>query len=39
MANRVDEIRACGNGVVPLVAAYAWRVLSDGMDLVKDKRE
>tara|TARA_A100001015_G_C15036574_1_gene736661 strand:- start:2434 stop:3612 length:1179 start_codon:yes stop_codon:yes gene_type:complete len=39
MANRVDEIRSCGNGVVPLVAAYAWRVLSDGMDLVKDKRE
>jgi len=39
MANRVDEIRACGNGVVPLVAAYAWRVLSDGMDLVKNKRE
>ena len=39
MANRVDEIRASGNGVVPLVAAYAWRVLSDGMDLVKDKRE
>ena len=23
MANRVDRIRACGNGVVPLVAAYA----------------
>jgi len=39
MANRVDEIRACGNGVVPLVAAYAWRILTDGMDLVKDKRE
>ena len=34
MANRVDEIRASGNGVVPLVAAYAWRVLSDGMHLV-----
>ena len=39
MANRVDEIRACGNGVVPLVAAYAWAILSDGMDLVKNKRE
>jgi DNA-cytosine methyltransferase len=39
MANRVDEIRASGNGVVPLVAAYAWRVLSDGMDLVKNKTE
>ena len=25
MADRVDRIRACGNGVVPLVAAYAWR--------------
>ena len=24
MADRVDRIRACGNGVVPLVAAYAW---------------
>lgn len=39
MANRVDEIRASGNGVVPLVAAYAWRVLSDGMDLVKYQRK
>jgi DNA (cytosine-5)-methyltransferase 1 len=39
MANRVDEIRASGNGVVPLVAAYAWRVLSDGMCLVKNKTE
>ena len=39
MANRVDEIRASGNGVVPLVAAYAWRVLSDGMYLVKDQRK
>jgi len=39
MANRVDEIRASGNGVVPLVAAYAWRVLSDGMYLVKNKTE
>ncbi len=27
MANRVDRIRACGNGVVPLAAAYAWRTL------------
>jgi hypothetical protein len=23
----VDRIRACGNGVVPLAAAYAWRTL------------
>jgi DNA (cytosine-5)-methyltransferase 1 len=38
MANRVDEIRASGNGVVPLVCAYAWRVLTDGMCLVKDRR-
>lgn len=28
MANRVDRIRTCGNGVVPLVAAYAWRTLT-----------
>ena len=28
MANRVDRIRACGNGVVPLAAAYAWRILN-----------
>lgn len=28
MADRVDRIRACGNGVVPLVAAYAFRTLS-----------
>ena len=39
MANRVDEIRASGNGVVPLVCAYAWRVLTDGMCLVKYKTE
>ena len=39
MANRVDEIRASGNGVVPLVAAYAWRVLTDGMYLAKYKTE
>jgi len=28
LANRVDSIRACGNGVVPLVAAHAWGVLT-----------
>ena len=27
LANRVDRIRTCGNGVVPLVAAYAWSTL------------
>lgn len=27
MADRVDRLRACGNGVVPLVAGYAWRAL------------
>lgn len=37
LANRVDEIRACGNGVVPLVAAYAWRTLTNGMYLTKNK--
>ncbi len=36
MACRVDRIRACGNGVVPLVAAYAWRTLTNGMYLTKD---
>lgn len=28
LANRVDRIRACGNGVVPLAAAYAWATLT-----------
>lgn len=27
MANRVDRLRLCGNGVVPLVAAYAFQIL------------
>jgi DNA (cytosine-5)-methyltransferase 1 len=36
MACRVDRIRACGNGVVPLVAAYAWRTLTNGMYLTKN---
>ncbi len=31
MADRVDRIRACGNGVVPLVAAYAFRTLSSNL--------
>lgn len=28
MAARVDRLRACGNGVVPLVAAHAFRTLA-----------
>jgi len=28
LANRVDRLRLCGNGVVPLVAAHAFRFLS-----------
>ena len=27
--NRIDELRLLGNGVVPLVAAVAWRTLKD----------
>ncbi len=27
LANRVDRLRLCGNGVVPLVAAHAFRIL------------
>lgn len=27
VADRVDRLRACGNGVVPAVAARAWREL------------
>jgi DNA (cytosine-5)-methyltransferase 1 len=29
MANRVDRLKAIGNGQVPLCAATAWRILSD----------
>jgi DNA (cytosine-5)-methyltransferase 1 len=29
LANRVDRIRALGNGQVPRVAATAWRILND----------
>ena len=32
-SDRVDRIRACGNGVVPLVAAYAWRTLTADLEL------
>ncbi len=31
LGNRVDRLRACGNGVVPLVAAVAWRTLEARM--------
>ncbi len=38
MANWVDRLRACGNGVVPLVAAYAFRILCpDFENLEKEK--
>jgi hypothetical protein len=29
VANRVDRLKAIGNGQVPLCAATAWRLLSD----------
>jgi hypothetical protein len=29
LASRLDRIKACGNGQVPLVAATAWRLLND----------
>ena len=32
VAFRVDRLRAIGNGVVPAVAARAWRVLSERLD-------
>jgi DNA (cytosine-5)-methyltransferase 1 len=35
MADRMDKLRACGNGVVPLAAAYAWRTLKNAA--LKDK--
>lgn len=37
LAPRVDRLRACGNGVVPRVAAYAFRELATAL-LAKDKR-
>ncbi|MCT4575092.1 MAG: DNA cytosine methyltransferase [Alphaproteobacteria bacterium] len=38
LAHRVDRVRACGNGVVPLVCAYAWRTLTTGMYIKKTER-
>ena len=32
LAHRVDRLRLCGNGVVPLVAAHAWRTLKARFD-------
>jgi len=32
LAHRVDRLRLCGNGVVPLVAAHAWRTLKRRFD-------
>jgi hypothetical protein len=29
VANRVDRLKAIGNGQVPLCAAIAWKILSD----------
>jgi len=31
LADRLDRIRACGNGVVPVVAAYAFRTLTEAL--------
>jgi DNA (cytosine-5)-methyltransferase 1 len=32
VARRVERLRLCGNGVVPLVAAYAFRVLTTDLE-------
>jgi hypothetical protein len=29
MATRMDRLKAIGNGQVPIVAATAWRILSE----------
>jgi DNA (cytosine-5)-methyltransferase 1 len=33
LANRVDRLRLCGNGVVPLVAAYAFQILTTASNI------
>lgn len=39
LANRVDRLRATGNGVVPLAAAFAWDALSAAHDAAeRDER-
>lgn len=32
LASRVDRLRLCGNGVIPLVAAKAWSILKRRLD-------
>jgi hypothetical protein len=34
MADRVDRLKAIGNGQVPLCAATAWRLLTKDWELV-----
>jgi hypothetical protein len=31
VANRVDRLKAIGNGQVPAVAARAWRILTENV--------
>jgi DNA (cytosine-5)-methyltransferase 1 len=35
LAPRLDRIRAIGNGQVPVVAARAWRILTDQLNLTE----
>jgi DNA (cytosine-5)-methyltransferase 1 len=39
LAYRVDQLRACGNGVTSLAAAYAWRTLDAALRLERETRE
>ena len=36
LAHRVDRLRACGNGVLPLVAAHAWLTLDEALNHGKE---
>jgi len=38
IVNRIDRLRAIGNGVLPVVAARAWRVLSQRLGLAGVER-